>query len=338
MYYTTLASGALAVWRAIETYGLNAEAMFKEVGLDPEKLYKPNARYKDTNLYQLWKLAVHRTGDPSFGLTVAQSWHPTNAHALGFSWLASTTLLDALQRLERYIRVLSDKNNVSVQIMGGEVKFVLVNPVTTCPSADEHNDANLALVVRLCRTSYGEEFNPIKITMKRPIPKELDRYEKCFRVPVEYASTENSIVFNKSELEKELPTANAQLAFENDKIVAEYLSRYQRSNLTLQVRHKIIEQLASGKVSQESVAEALVTSLRNLQRNLKKEGASYKELLEDVRRELAAHYMEQSDMSINEITFLLGFSEPANFSRAFKRWTGVSPSEFRMLQSQMHKR
>ena len=120
----------------------------------------------------------------------------------------------------------------------------------------------------------------------------------------------------------------------NNKIVADYLSRYHRSNLSLQVRHKIIEQLASGKVSQESVAEALVTSLRNLQRNLKKEGVSYKELLEDVRRELAAHYMEQSEMSINEITFLLGFSEPANFSRAFKRWTGVCPSEFRTPHTQ----
>ena len=126
MYYTTLASGALAVWRAIESYGLDAEALFKEAGLDPGKLYKPNARYKDTNLYQLWKLAVHRTGDPGFGLTVAKSWHPTNAHALGFSWLASTTLMEALQRLERYIRVLSDKSNVSVQIIGSEVKFSLL--------------------------------------------------------------------------------------------------------------------------------------------------------------------------------------------------------------------
>jgi len=335
MYYTTLASGALAVWRAIESYGLDAEALFKEAGLDPEKLYKPNARYKDTNLYQLWKLAVNRTGDPGFGLTVAKSWHPTNAHALGFSWLASSTLLEALQRLERYIRVLSDKSNVRVQNVGNEVKFVLINPVTTCPSADEHNDANLALIVRLCRISYGEEFKPIKVTMKRPTPSEVEPYEKCFRVPIEYASAENSIFFRKSDLEKELPTANTQLALENDKIVADYLSRYHRSNLSLQVRHKIIEQLASGKVSQESVAEALVTSLRNLQRNLKKEGVSYKELLEDVRRELAAHYMEQSEMSINEITFLLCFSEPANFSRAFKRWTGVCPSEFRTPHTQI---
>ncbi len=334
MYYTTLASGSLPVWRAIDSYGLDAEAIFKEAGLDPEKLHRPNARYKDTKLYQLWKLAVHYTGDPAFGLTVAQAWHPTNAHALGFSWLASRTLMDALQRLERYIRVLSDKSNVSLRNIGSVTTLTISNPVSTCPSADEYNDAGLALIIRLCRMSYGEEFNPVKLTMKRPLPSELDRYELCFRAPIEYASKENSIFFRTSDLEQELPTANAQLALENDKIVADYLSRYQRSNLTLQVRYKIIEQLASGKVSQESVAESLVTSLRNLQRNLKKEGASYKILLEDVRRELAAHYMEQSEMSINEITFLLGFSEPANFSRAFKRWTGVSPSEFRLPLTQ----
>jgi len=335
MYYTTLASGSLAVWRAIESYGLDPEALFKEADLDPDKLYKPNTRYKDSKLYQLWKLAVHRTGDPGFGLTVAKAWHPTNAHALGFSWLASNTLLEALQRLERYIRVLSDKSNVSLQKVGSEIKFVLSNPATTCPSADEYNDAGLALIVRLCRMSFGDEFNPIKLTMNRPTPTIIAQFEQYFRVPIEYASTENSIYFRKSDLEQELPTANAQLALENDKIVTDYLSRYHRSNLTLQVRQKIIEQLASGRVSQESVADSLVTSLRNLQRNLKKEGASYKELLEDIRRELAAHYMEQAEMSINEITFLLGFSEPANFSRAFKRWTGVSPSAFRLPLTQL---
>jgi AraC-like DNA-binding protein len=70
-------------------------------------------------------------------------------------------------------------------------------------------------------------------------------------------------------------------------------------------------------------------SLRTLQRRLNDEGASYKGILDETRRELAAHYMAESHRSINEITYLLGFSEPSNFSRAFRRWTGKSPSAYR---------
>jgi len=70
-------------------------------------------------------------------------------------------------------------------------------------------------------------------------------------------------------------------------------------------------------------------SLRSLQRRLNDEGTSYKDLLDETRRELASHYMAESHRSINEITYLLGFSEPSNFSRAFRRWTGCSPSAYR---------
>jgi AraC-like DNA-binding protein len=110
----------------------------------------------------------------------------------------------------------------------------------------------------------------------------------------------------------------------------EYLARFERGSIKLQVEARLVEQLSSGHATQESIAKALNLSPRTLQRKLKEEGTTYKQLLDTTRRELAAQYVKESHLSVNEITFLLGFSEPANFSRAFKRWTGVSPSQYRL--------
>ena len=117
----------------------------------------------------------------------------------------------------------------------------------------------------------------------------------------------------------------------NERVITKYLAQFERGSVKLQVEAKLLEQLPSGHTSQESIAKALHLSSRSLQRKLKEEGTTYKQLLEDTRRELAAQYVKESELSVGEITFLLGFSEPANFSRAFKRWTGVSPSAYRFL-------
>jgi AraC-like DNA-binding protein len=97
----------------------------------------------------------------------------------------------------------------------------------------------------------------------------------------------------------------------------------------MRVKVALLEHLPSGHVSEEEIAQGLHLSLRTLQRKLRDEGTSYKELLDETRRELATEYIKNPHVSISEITYLLGFSEPSNFSRAFKRWTGSSPSAFR---------
>ena len=95
-----------------------------------------------------------------------------------------------------------------------------------------------------------------------------------------------------------------------------------------QIRAIIIEWLPSGTPTQEKIASDVHLSPRSLQRKLSELGTSYKVLLDDIRKDLAQHYLRESDRSIGEVTYLLGFSEPSNFARSFKRWTGVTPQEY----------
>jgi AraC-like DNA-binding protein len=175
----------------------------------------------------------------------------------------------------------------------------------------------------------GDSFNPRRVTMSRPELPDPAPFTHYFCAPIQYSGNEDSICFDKADALAALPTANAEVARANEKIVQEYLARFDRSSVAMQVRARLTEQLSSGHTTQDSVADALHMSLRSLQRRLHNEGTSYKRLLGETRRELAAHYMAESHRSINEITYLLGFSEPSNFSRAFRRWTGKSPSAYR---------
>ena len=126
-----------------------------------------------------------------------------------------------------------------------------------------------------------------------------------------------------------MPTGNVELAHANDKIVKDYLSHLDRTHVAMQVKSKIVDLLSSGMVTEQDMASALNLSLRSLQRKLREENTSYKEILEETRRDLANKYIQNSRLTISEISFLLGFSEISNFSRAFKRWNGRPPSEFR---------
>ncbi|MFQ5935038.1 MAG: AraC family transcriptional regulator [Acidiferrobacterales bacterium] len=328
--YTSLASTALLIWKALESYGCDAEVLFKQAGLEPNKMRDPNARYPDAAFLKLYKRAIEATKDASFGLTVARFWHPTSFHALGYAWLASDSLCDALERATRYSKILNDKEQILLEETDDAFRVVFHNPDPDHPTADEDYDAAFAVTVDLCRTSYGKEFNPLRVAMTRDAPTDRGAFASVFRAPIKYSAQQNILFLGKQELNAQLPTANAELARANDRIVADYLARFERGSIKRQVEAKLLEQLSSGHATQESIAKALNVSTRSLQRKLKQEGTTYKQLLEQTRRELAAQYVKQSQLSINEITFLLGFSEPANFSRAFKRWTGLSPSEYRL--------
>ena len=150
-----------------------------------------------------------------------------------------------------------------------------------------------------------------------------------FGPSIEYGTSDNRLCFDGEVLNRPLITANPELARINDQTVMDYLARFDRGSITMQVRARIIEQLPDGMPKQENIADTLHVSVRSLQRRLKEEETSFKDLLEDTCQSLAQQYLRESRRSIGEITYLLGFSEPSNFTRAFKRWTGKTPAEFR---------
>jgi AraC-like DNA-binding protein len=273
---------------------------------------------------------MHKTGDECFGLSVIQHWQPANLHALGFAWLASDTLKEALQRAERYIRVLNTHMTLSLQetVEGYEVNSFTAPPEYPQPSFAAV-DAGMAILLHLCRLSYRADMTPLRIELRRPMPSCAGKFHTYFRSAIVYNSDRNMLLLDKHTIETLLPSGNMEIALSCDKIVRDYLAKLDRSDLIMQVKKCLIDNMSSEHLSEELVAGHLNMSLRNMQRKLYEKGSSYKALLDETRKELAEQYIKRSDYSFNEITYRLGFSEQSNFSRAFKRWTGKSPREYR---------
>ena len=194
---------------------------------------------------------------------------------------------------------------------------------------EEVADATLAVFVRMCRAAYGEHFNPLRVTFQHADPGCAERFQEMFRCPVAFAEDENAIWLEPDIIAEPLATANPELVRINDQIVTDYLARLDRDDIVMRVRSKLIEHLPSGGGDEAVIAAELNLSLRSLQRKLKEKGVTFSALLEATRRDLGRDYVRDSQHSFNEIAYLLGFTEPANFSRAFRRWYGKSPSEYR---------
>lgn len=326
---SSISSWALLVAKALEADGHDSEDVFRRAGLDPAKLRDADARYPVDGMSRLWRLAVQVTGDPYFGLKVADFWHPTTMHALGYSWMASDSLRDALTRMTRYGRLVTTVAEMTLEEFDDHFAFRIRPLIARSKVPNEAMDAALATFVSMCRTSYGDDFNPLRVATQRPAFDDPAPYIEYFHAPVEFSAPDNILYFSKESLEAHLLTANPRLARVNDRVVTQYLAQFDKGSTAMRVRAKLIDQLSAGNVTQKEVADSLHMSLRTLQRKLSEEKTSYKELLDETRRELANQYLRQACLSVSEVTYLLGFSEPSNFARAFKRWTGRTPSEFR---------
>ena len=329
MNATTISSWALLLAKALDHLGYSSESVFNAAGLDPKKLKDANARYSVQQMQRLWRTAVDLTGDPMFGIRVAGYWHPTTFHALGYSWMASGSLKEAMERAARYSKVVSDLVQLTFEYVNGAYKFNIGVLAENYNPVPESVDAAAAVFVHMTRLVYGDEINPILVTLPRKKPTTAKEFSEFFNAPIEYEALDTALFFIDAQIEKSLPTGNVELAHANDKIVKDYLSHLDRTHVAMQVKSKIVDLLSSGMVTEQDMANALNLSLRSLQRKLREEGTSYKEILEETRRDLATKYIQNSRLSISEISFLLGFSEISNFSRAFKRWNGRAPSEFR---------
>lgn len=326
---TTLTSWARVIRRALDEAGRDSAALFAKAGLDLSVLADPDARYlvKDTN--RLWALAVAATGDEAFGLTVSRFVTPTTFHALGYSLQASSTLNEAFERCVRYFRVVSDAVSLSFETVGEECRFTMAVLPQQVRPADESLDAFASVFARLCRALYGRQLSPIRVSLQRRAPLMPAPFEKVFRAPVEFDAGITQLVYPRASFEAPLSGANPELARQNDGVAARYLSRLKLGDAAASVRAALVEMLPRGEPSQAKVAQALHMSERNLQRKLAEAGTTYKDILNETRKELALSYLADKSYTLSEVTYLLGFAEASSFTRAFRRWTGYSPSDYR---------
>jgi AraC-like DNA-binding protein len=326
---SSIGSSVVLTEITLRTYGIDPEPLFRKAGIDFSEASLPGARVPSARVYELHRLSVEITGDPCFGLKVAEQMQPANLHGLGFAWLASDSLLDALERLVRFCNLINNVARLRLEKTEQTVELVAYDLDKLPEYPDSTVDGAMAVFLRMCRITAGRDINPIRLDLTHSRPACGSEFDRVFCAPVEFNAADNRLCFDRRTVEQSLPSANPELARINDQAVIDYLARFDRDNISLQIRTRIIEQLPAGTPRQNSIARELNISLRSMQRKLKDEGTSFNELIDSTRCELAMHYIRETHRPLGEISYLLGFSEPSNFTRAFRRWTDLTPQEFR---------
>ena len=323
---------ALVIAKALDASGIRGDEVLRSVGIPADLPNDPTIRLPIPTISALYAASVEHTGDPYFGLTVARFIHLTHMHTVGHALGASASLMDFCQRLQRYWALLSDGTAIELVHSGNEVQinFRLLSDISA-----QDEVAFLAFLMRTMRHLHTPSLAPLSVSFHHAAPGGDDRpYREVFRAPVAMRQPQPALVFRKSDLEQPLLGANAELARLGDALALQHLVRYDQSNIVAATRQQILEQLPSGRCTRASVARTLHISQPTLQSRLAQHNTSFLALLDFVRRELAISYLRQPSLSMTEITYLLGFSNGSNFTRAFNRWEGMSPTRFRATVTQ----
>ena len=329
---TSLATLGQIVAGVFEMSGLDAPALFKRHGIGPTLLSDPNARIPTSTWDALTLDAASRIPDPAFGLLAARCWHPSNLGALGYAWLTSSTLRTGLGRVVRYWRLLGEASTTRLEESSDGLTIVLARQALDPVSSAVAADFILSLLVDMCRMNAGASLRPVSVNLLRKRPKDSQVYRRHFGCAVHFSAEEESFTLSRKDVDRPLPTSNRQLAATLDRILAEQLAHLDKKDVVARCQAHLLDQLCSGEISEDGMAEQLHMSRRTLQRKLAEVDLTYQKLVDDTRRDLAMRHLEDPRHSITDVTFLLGFSQQSAFTRAFKRWTGVAPSEYRAQQ------
>lgn len=279
-----------------------------------------------TDMNRLWYAAATLSGDECFALRMGQSFTSPIMQLLALAASSSETAGAAIQRTMRFIQVFSTQ----IQLYSVEDEYYLT--VYFEPKGAAHPLQIEALVSR-CVTSWNAlATGSLPLIMEARLSGESDRRIECERIlgtRVRLGNKRISVRLNRSMLESRLPTADAFLLKRLDASLEDMLEDLPNVDLAEQVKQRIRILLSEKDISEELVAQPFNVSPRHLRRKLSEACTTYEKLLDEVRMELAIKLIQENRLNLGRIAFELGFLDPSSFTRAFRRWTSMSPTAFR---------
>ena len=308
---------------------VDIDAFLRSLGVEPATVKSPDARIPVETYLLIQDEAARYTNDPYFGLHMGEFAEAGSWSILGYLMMNCKTLGEAMEKSGRYSRIIGNLIEARSELRLKKVRIVFFTP-PHAPKMSRHCfEATFSSTVRMVRTMTGIHISPLEVTFTHPEPESIAEYERIFCSPVRFGQKENSMTVDWSVGNIPILMANPSLLEYFEKYAQNFLAEMERKDEYTQAVTKIIlSRLDDERLSIEKVAREMAVSVRTLQNRLDEEGAVFSDLLQDVRQRLAKKYLCEN-YSVEQITYLLGFSEPSVFRKAFKRWSGITPREYR---------
>ncbi|PCM43158.1 AraC family transcriptional regulator [Marinobacter sp. ANT_B65] len=324
------ASSTLALVHYLDLQGvLDSRRVEQLTGLDMPALGDPDRRVPAEVHYRLWDFAERVTGDPAVGLNAGQIIDPERMGLVGHVFFNCDTLGEAVTQYVRLHRLINESVTLSFEQIADQAIL------TWQADSPEHycrQDMDRTLAAAMCRTRHFiyPDIKAEWAEIAHPRPDYADKYETLLKGPVTFGTATTRLAFNSRHLSHPIPHRNPYVYSAVLRQVNGLLARLQTRRSFRRKIHKLISrQMSTEKIDADTLARQCHMSRQTLYRRLKKEGSGFHELVEEVRKDKALRYVASDHYALGEIAFLLGFSELSAFSRAFKRWTGVSPAQYR---------
>tara|TARA_B100000446_G_scaffold180218_1_gene196094 strand:- start:3512 stop:4507 length:996 start_codon:yes stop_codon:yes gene_type:complete len=312
----------------LQDYSVDALALLDECGIDYQQLLSQQGSIQSAQLYKLLHTTAEKTGDPFIGLKLSEKQSHNILGLVGILMEKSPNVRAAILNGIQYFKLHGQGIHLELEEHGDRAlyKFQIIDRFEQVQTTVDMAIRNSCNIVRILTGRYDAID---AVYLKRSNPEASNQFRKLMGVPVTFNHELNALIYNRKLLDIPLPGYS-------DLLYAELLGRVERlykeipQTITEQVKASVHDSLPSGQCSIDTTAKKLGLSRQQLQLRLKNEGNNYKDITEQVRKTIAKERLLNSDISITNLSVLLGYSDQTAFGRAFQRWYGMRPRSWRL--------
>jgi AraC-like DNA-binding protein len=316
--------------RRLQDVGLSPSAVLAQAGLPLGLFNEGKILLTTEEFFALYRGIAESSSDPAIGLKLGTENRIERYDPICIAALSTRSLRSAIERLSRY-KQLTCPEKIDLVERGNECAVRFSWLLAEQGEPDVLVDVCFAWILTIATRGAGRRIRPKRVEVQRP-EKFRRIYEEHFDCPVKFKAAKNILVFSKADMDAPFLTYNAELlAAIAPQLEAELTQQMAERDLREQVKGILKGLIAGQRPGLEDVARELRMSSRTLQRRLGEDGATFQQLTEEARRELAHHYLLHSSLELNETAYLLGYEDANSFFRAFHEWEGTSPGQWRTL-------
>ncbi len=318
---------------AIAATGTDPDQVRQSMAFDFTALSDTDGFIACVDFARLLEEVAQATGDDCFGLHFGARSNPKNIGPLVYAVLNSPTIAAACETAARYLHVHNQALKLSLDIDAELAKFIYSYSHIGVEQPRQFSEFTMAGTLNTFRIMAGSQWTPREIQFAHDPPESNTEHLRVFRAPVIFRCASNALIIEREFLDQTVPSADHRLYGILTHYLGEVLNRMPTENgVIATIRKAIGESLKNGTPKLARVAKLIALSPRTLQRRLEQYGLDFKKLVADTRHQFALEYLKDHENTLTQIAFLLGYSEVSAFNRAFKRWTGSTPSDYRRKQ------
>jgi AraC-like DNA-binding protein len=314
---------------ALRALGVEVRRLCRAAGIDLEALRDPEARLPSTTMVTLFREAERLTGDPFVGLHAAERAEPRGP--LDYLLMSSPRLEDGIRHAERFSRLVLDTLRISLELRGDTASTVFDPGDRRLEESHHAIEYLLMASLRSARRAVGAQYRLLEVHVRHAERGGGAELARAFGCPVRFEQPDNRLVYPLDELRAASRFANPRIAEQIEKFAATLAARAApHASLREQVAKQARELLAAGlRAHGATVARRLGISARTLQRRLREEEATFRGVRDAVLREVVEALLSNPWLKMEAVALSVGFADVAAFSKAFKRWAGCAPAQYR---------